>query len=152
MGSALPLSGTDWEISTETERLDRKMIHAFLSGSYWASGIPQDLVDRSIDNSFCFGVYDQGRQIAFARVITDFATFGYLADVFVVETHRGRGIGKKLIGEILNHPKLKPMRRIMLATLDAHKLYAPFGFTELTHPERFMQIRRPDPYGKPTAN
>jgi len=141
-----------WEISTDKTRLDRALIHGFLSSSYWASGISRELVERAIDHSFCFGVYESSRQLAFARVITDFATFGYLADVFVIESRRGEGIGKFLVRHIAEHPQVKPMRRLMLATLDAQSLYQPFGFAELEHPERFLEKRIPNPYGRPTAN
>ena len=137
MGSSNLSNTTDWEISTDKSRLDRGMIHGFLSTTYWANGIPRELVERSIEHSFCFGVYHEGHQIAFARVITDFATFGYLADVFVTETFRGRGISKHLVDHIVNHPELKPMRRFMLATMDAQALYKKFGFGELAHPEVF---------------
>ena len=129
------------EISTDTERLDIDLIHRFLSEeSYWASGIPQDLVERSIENSLCFGAYDGRRQVGFARVVTDYATFGYVADVFVVPSHRGRGIGKELMEAIKSHPDLQRLRRWLLRTRDAHGLYAAFGFRELETPERYMEI------------
>ncbi len=141
-----------WEVSSDPARLDRALIHGFLSGSYWAAGIPRETVDRALDHSCCFGVYEAGRQIAFARVITDHATFAYLADVFVVESHRGRGVGKHLVSAIMREPGLQNLRRWMLATLDAHGLYEQFGFGALSHPGRFMEIRRSNPYGQPTAN
>ena len=143
---------TDIEVSTDQSRLDRPLIHGFLSASYWAAGIPRELVDRSIENSLCFGAFIGDRQIAFARVITDRATFAYLADVFVVETERGRGVGKRFIRAILDHPELQGLRRFMLATLDAHGLYEPFGFRGLKQPERFMEIHRSNAYGRPTGN
>jgi len=143
---------SNWEVSSDRDRLDRKLVHGFLSGTYWAAGIPRATVDHAIDNSYCFGVYEAGRQIAFARVITDHATFAWLADVFVVESHRGRGVGKHLVAAILADPGLQNLRRWMLATLDAHGVYEPFGFRAVSHPERFMEIRRPNPYGQPTAN
>ena len=152
MACSEPLPTPEWEVSTDKQRLDRGMIHQFLSSSYWANGITRELVDQAIDHSFCFGLYETGRQLAFGRVITDFSTFGYLADIFVVEARRGEGIGRHLVASIVNHPRLKPMRRLMLATLDAQKLYQKFGFAELSHPERFMEKRIPNAYGKPTAN
>jgi GNAT superfamily N-acetyltransferase len=142
----------DWEVSSARDRVDRELVHAFLSGTYWAKGISRETVDRAIENSYCFGVYEAGRQIAFARVITDHTTFAWLADVFVVESHRGRGVGKYLVAAILADPGLQNLRRWMLATLDAQGLYEQFGFRALSHPERFMEIRRPNPYGQPTAN
>jgi GNAT superfamily N-acetyltransferase len=143
---------TAWEVSSDKARLDRTLIHGFLRGTYWAAGIPRETVDRALDHSCCFGVYEAGAQIAFARVITDHATFAYLADVFVVESHRGRGVGRLLVAAIMSDPGLQNLRRWMLATLDAHKLYEQFGFSVVNHPERFMEIRRPNPYGQPTAN
>lgn len=133
-------------ITTETSFFNIEFIHAFLSKSYWAENIPLETVQRSIDNSLCFGVFHLGRQIGFARVITDKATFGYLADVFIDETYRGQGLSKWLMEEIMAHPDLQGLRRIMLATRDAHGLYAQFGFSELTFPERWMQIHKPGIY------
>lgn len=141
-----------WEVSSDRARLDRALVHTFLNGTYWAAGIPRETVDRAIDNSYCFGVYEAGRQIAFARVITDHATFAWLADVFVVESHRGRGVSKHLVATILADPRLRDLRRWMLATLDAHGLYAQFGFALLGHPERFLEKRKLNPYGQATAN
>jgi GNAT superfamily N-acetyltransferase len=141
-----------WEISTDPTRLDRGLIHHVLDGTYWAAGIPRETLDQAIDHSSCFGVYEDGRQIAFARVVTDHATFAWLADVFVVESHRGRGVGRWLIAAIMKDSRWTRLRRWMLATLDAHGLYEAYGFQSLAHPERFMEIRKPDPYGRPTAN
>lgn len=133
-------------ITTETSFFNVEFIHAFLSKSYWAENIPLETVQRSIDNSLCFGVFHLGRQIGFARVITDNATFGYLADVFIDEAYRGQGLSKWLMEEIMAHPDLQGLRRMMLATRDANGLYAKFGFSELTFPERWMQIHKPDIY------
>ncbi|MBI1177981.1 GNAT family N-acetyltransferase [bacterium] len=145
-------STANWEVSTDKSRLDRRLIHAFLGSTYWAAGISRETVDQAIEGSFCFGVFESGQQIAFARVITDHATFAWLADVFVVESHRGLGVGKFLVAEILANARLQNLRRWMLATLDAHGLYEQFGFQKLAHPERFLEIRRANPYGQPTAN
>jgi GNAT superfamily N-acetyltransferase len=133
-------------ISDDPARLDHQIIHDYLSRSYWAAGIPRETVDRSIEHSLCFGVYQGARQVGFARVITDQATFAWLADVFILEEHRGMGLGKRLVAAILAHPKLQGLRRFMLATLDAHKLYEPFGFNVTRTPERIMEIHRPDLY------
>jgi GNAT superfamily N-acetyltransferase len=136
----------DWVISTEPSRLDRSLVARFLAGSYWAKGIPQEVVDRSIENSLCFGLYYGQKQLGFARVITDFATFAYLADVFVVETSRGEGLGVWLMEVIMGHARLQHLRRWMLVTRDAHGLYEKFGWRSLTNPERIMEIVDPDIY------
>jgi GNAT superfamily N-acetyltransferase len=133
-------------ISTDPGKLDRTVIHRFLGGSYWAKDIPREIVDRCIENSLCFGLYDGDRQVGFARIISDFATFAYLADVFVLESERGKGLGVWLIETIVNHPQLQGLRRWMLATADAHGLYRKFGFTALSRPERIMEITDPDVY------
>ena len=135
-----------YEISTERSRLDVALIHDYLGSSYWAQGIPRAVVERSIQHSLCFGAYLDGRQTGFARVVTDYATFAYVADVFVVPEHRGRGISKLLLRAILEHPELQGLRRFLLATHDAHGLYAQFGFQPLAHPEHFMTVHKPDVY------
>jgi len=139
----------EFSISTDKHLLNLEYIHDYLSNqSYWAGGIPLEVVKNSIDGSLCFGIYEGEKQIGFARVITDMATFGWLADVFVDEAYRGRGLSKWLVEVILSHPGLAGLRRMMLGTLDAHSLYAKYGFTPLTSPERFMQIHWPDVYKK----
>jgi GNAT superfamily N-acetyltransferase len=136
-----------YEISTDKTRLDPAAIHAYLSRSYWSPGIPREVVDRAIANSLCFGLYDAHKtQIGFARVVTDTATFAYLADVYVLENHQGKGLGKWLIKTIVSHPSLTSLRRFLLATRDAHTLYEKYGFQPLSRPERFMEIFRPDIY------
>jgi len=132
-----------YEISTDRSRLDMALIHEFLLSTYWAQNIPRAVVERSIQNSLCFGAFQGGQQAGFARVITDFATLAYLADVFVVPEHRGRGLSKMLLRAILAHPELKGLRRFLLATQDAHGLYAQFGFQPLAQPEHFMTIHQP---------
>ena len=122
------------------------MVHDFLSHSYWAEKIPKDVVRQSIDNSLCFGVFKEKKQVGFARVITDFATFAYLADVFILPGHRGKGLSKWLMQVIIEYPKLQGLRRFTLATRDAHGLYTQFGFTPFDKPERWMQIHNPDVY------
>ena len=132
-------------ISTDRSKLDRAAIHEFLAASYWAKGIPREVVDRSIEGSLCFGLYANG-QIGFTRVITDSATFAYLADVYVLESHRGRGLATWLMECVLAHPDLVGLRRWMLVTRDAHPLYRKFGFRELAHPERVMEMTFPGIY------
>ena len=137
----------DWLFSDDKQRLDHTFIHDFLCGrSYWAQGIPIQTVNRSIENSLCFGVYQAGRQVGFARVVTDAATFAWLADVFITEEQRGAGLGKKLVAAILAHPQLQGLRRMMLRTEDAHGLYRQLGFDAVKQVERFMEIHRPNPY------
>jgi GNAT superfamily N-acetyltransferase len=135
-----------YNISTERDRLDVSLIHEFLRSSYWAKDISRSVVERSIEHSLCFGAYVGDGQVGFARIITDFATFAYVADVFVVPEHRGRGVSKLLISAILAHPKLQGLRAVLLVTRDAHGLYAKFGFQPLAHPERFMMTHNPDIY------
>ena len=133
----------DYLISTDPARLDVEVIHGFLRESYWAEGIPRELVERAILNSLCFGVYSRNQQIAFARVVSDYATFAYIADVFVLAPWRGRGISKALMAEIVHHPDLQQLRRWLLGTKDAHGLYQRYGFTAPRFPER--QMERTDP-------
>ncbi|MCC3155768.1 GNAT family N-acetyltransferase [Hymenobacter sp. 15J16-1T3B] len=142
------MSPEQFTLSTDPARLDVALIHDFLSNhSYWAPGISRELVERSIRHSLCFGLYaPDGRQAAFARIISDRATFAYLCDVFVLEEFRGRGLGKLLMQHISAHPELQGLRRWMLATRDAHSLYAQFGFTPLANPPRFMENAKLDPY------
>ena len=134
-------------VTTDPARLDLEVIHSFLVRSYWAEGVPRETVARSIANSLCFGVYHGEEQVGFARIITDYATFAYLADVFILESHRGKGLSKFLMECVVNYPHLQGLRRWMLATLDAHGLYAQYGFEPAT-PGRFMQRYNPDIYKK----
>jgi GNAT superfamily N-acetyltransferase len=133
-------------IDTDRRKLDFELIHHFLGSSYWAAGIPREVVQRSIENSLCFGVYEGERQVGFARVITDYATFAWLADVFIVESHRGRGLSKRLMEAIFAEPRLQGLRRWMLATRDAHALYSRYGFRPLAAPDRMMERHDPDVY------
>ena len=134
-------AAAEYVVSTDPARLDRDLVHRFLSQeAYWSRGVERDRVERSIESSIPFGVYLGDEQVGFARVITDRATFGWIADVFVVGEHRGRGLGKRLVGEILAHPELQGLRRWLLATADAHGLYRKFGFTQLEAQERFMAL------------
>jgi GNAT superfamily N-acetyltransferase len=137
-------------ISTDRERLSLDVVHGFLTNCYWAKGIPREVVARSIEHSLCFGVYQEGgAQIGFARVISDFATLAYLGDVFVLESHRGRGLSKWLMDGIMRHPALANLRRWILLTRDAHGLYSQFGFTGVETPERYMELHQPKVYQTP---
>jgi GNAT superfamily N-acetyltransferase len=133
-------------ISTSRKRLNLDVIHGFLTNCYWAKGISREIVARSIERSLCFGIYDNGAQVGFARVISDFATFAYLGDVFVLESHRGRGLSKWLMECIVQHPALQNLRRWILLTRDAHGLYSQYGFTPLKAPERYMERHDPAVY------
>ena len=135
------------QVTTDKDRLDIELIHRFLSTeAYWSRGIPRATVERAIAGSLCFGGYLDGRQVAFARVITDGATFGYLADVFVLPERRGQGHARTLMAAVMAHPKLQGLRRLSLATSDAHELYAAFGFTAPTRPQTLMEKLDPDVY------
>jgi GNAT superfamily N-acetyltransferase len=137
-------------VSTDPERLSLDVVHGFLTNCYWAKGIPREVVARSIERALCFGIYaESGAQVGFARVISDFATIAYIGDVFVLESHRGRGLGKWLMQCITQHPSLQNLRRWILTTRDAHGLYAQFGFTPVKAPERFMELHQPDVYESP---
>ena len=133
---------------TDKTKLDLSVVHEFLTHSYWAEGISLDVVKRSIAHSLCFGIYCNGSQVGFARVISDFATFAYLADVFILPHERGKGLSKWLMKVIIEHPALQGLRRFTLATKDAHHLYAQFGFTAFDKPDRWMQLHNPSVYKK----
>jgi len=134
-------------LSTSRKRLNLDVVHGFLTKCYWAHGIPREVVARSIEHALCFGIYDgEGAQVGFARVISDFATIAYLGDVFVLEKHRGRELGKWLMECIVQHPALQNLRRWILTTRDAHGLYSQFGFTPVTAPERYMELHRSNVY------
>ncbi|GAB3712954.1 GNAT family N-acetyltransferase [Spirosoma flavus] len=132
----------DYSISTDKAKLNLDVIHQFLSQeAYWSQNIPLDVVKRAIENAVCFGVYKDDEQVGFARVVTDFATFGYLADVFILPEHRGKGLSKQLMSFIMAYPPLQGLRRIMLVTKDAHGLYTQFGFKPVDEPENTMSIK-----------
>ncbi len=133
-------------ISTDKSRLDLAVIHNFLTTSYWAAGIPIETVKKSLEHSLNFGVYEEGKQVGFARVITDYATFAYIGDVFILEDHRGQGLSKWLMQVIADHAELQGLRRWVLLTRDAHGLYRKTGFTEPVNPERYMEKIFPDVY------
>jgi GNAT superfamily N-acetyltransferase len=137
----------DYVISTEKSRIDMPFIHHFLSTqAYWCLNIPMDTVRRSVENSLCFGVYLGEQQVGFARIISDYATIAYLGDVFVVPEHRGKGLSKRLIAEIMSHPDLQGLRRWILLTGDAHGLYHQFGWKPVSNPDLYMEIATPNIY------
>lgn len=137
-------------VSTDQSRLDFKVIHDFLTNSsYWATGRSFETVKRAVENSCSFGLYEEERQIGFARVVTDYATFAWVADVFVLDEFRGQGLGTWLMEVILSHPELQGFRRWTLATKDAHEIYRKFGFSELKRPERWMERHDPKTEEKP---
>ena len=133
-------------ISSDPALLNLEVIHGFIAQSYWAKDIPRLLVERTLGNSLCWGVYHEASQAGFARVITDKATFAYLCDVFILPEHRGNGLSKALVATILAHPELQGLRRWMLVTVDAQGLYEQFGFKPVPQPERHMEIHRPGLY------
>ena len=149
---AASVSVREWQrgehvVSDDPRRIDVEVVHAFLAGrSYWAAGIPAETLARALANSLCFGVYRGPRQVGFARVVTDRATFGYLCDVYVEESARGTGLGEWLVACVLEHPDLQGLRRLSLMTRDAHALYGRFGFKAMADPTRYMEIHRPNVY------
>lgn len=139
----------DYLFSTDRSRMDIQVIFRFISEqSYWAQGISIETVKRSIENSLCFGIYHQGEQVGFARIITDYATIAYLGDVFVDEAHRGKGLSKALMTFMQSIEEMKTLRRMILLTRDAHTLYAQYGFKPLAAPQNYMELHRPDIYKK----
>lgn len=140
----------EYAISTDKKRLDLAMIHDFLANqSYWSKDIPFEVMKKSIENSLCFGVYHQDRQVGFARVVTDYATTAYVGDVFILEPYRSRGLGKRLVKAIVDHPELEGLRLWFLGTKDAHDLYRKYGFKKVAETpamERLMTILNPDVY------
>jgi len=146
--SAVEFRKGEFTVTTDPALIDLDMVYGFLTECYWAKGIPREVVARSIENSLCFGMYADGKQIGFARVISDYATYAYIGDVFVLESFRGRGLGKWLMECIMQHPGLQGLRRWSLVTRDAHALYAHLGFTPLKRPQNYMELHDPDVYQK----
>lgn len=137
----------EYEISSEPQRLELDVIYNFLTNdSYWSPGIPRPIVERAVANSLCFGVYHATGQVGFSRIVTDKSTFALLADVFILEPHRGKGLSKRLMRSIMDHEDLQGLRRWLLLTSDAHSLYRQFGFDDLANTWRFMEILRADIY------
>lgn len=143
--AVLPIAD-DYRISTDRADVDIAATHAYLSQTYWSRGIPLATVARAVENSLCFSVHDAGGQVGFARVVTDQATFAYLCDVYVLPEHAGRGLGKRLMQAVVDAPGLQGLRRFVLATRDAHGLYAHYGFTALAAPGNFMEVLQADIY------
>ena len=136
-----------YTISDDSNRLDLRAIHAYLSRSYWSEGIPFETVRRAVRSSLCIGAYDAaGAQVGLVRVISDYATFCYVCDVYVLEDHRGRELSKAMLAMVIDHPKLQGLRRWSLVTADAHGLYRQFGFSPVAQPERHMERLDPDVY------
>lgn len=140
-----------FECSFDKSRLDVDAIHAFLASTYWSPGVPRETVQRAIDNSLCIGGFVEGQQVAFARLVTDRATFAYLADVFVIPPYRGKGLSRCLLQALMSHPDVQGLRRMLLVTQDAHGLYAKFDFKQLAAPDRFMERHNPNAYSAPSA-
>ena len=136
----------EFEISDDPKRMDVSAIHSYLTRSYWAEGIKLELVDRCIQGSLCLGLFHRDQQVGFARVVTDRTTFAYLCDVYVLEIHHGKGLGRWLIESVMSHPDLQGLRRFMLVTKDAHRIYQQFGFANSTYPDRILEISRPGLY------
>jgi GNAT superfamily N-acetyltransferase len=144
----MDLRRDEFRVSDEPALLDVDLIHSFLRESYWAAGIPREVVEKSLRGSLCFGVYEGNAQVAFARCVTDRATYAYVADVFVVPSHRGRGLSKWLMECIAGHAELQGLRRWSLITRDAHRLYQQYGFVSLQTPERYMEKVDPEVYAR----
>ncbi len=140
---------SEYVLVTGYENMDIPAVHAMLASTYWSPGVPLEVVDRAARHSLCLGVRHGREQVAFARVATDRATFAWLADVYVHEAHRGRGLSKRMLDAVFAHPQLQGLRRFMLATRDAHELYARYGFTPLRSADRMMEIHRPNVYDTP---
>jgi GNAT superfamily N-acetyltransferase len=133
----------EYEIDDDQARLDLDVVHGFITGSYWAEGVPRDVVERSVANSLNLGLYAGDRQVGLTRVVTDRATFAWVCDVFVLPAHRGRGLAHWMIDTLRTHPDLAGIRRFMLATADAHQVYADCGFTPVSEPGSYMEINHP---------
>ena len=137
-----------YEITSDKSRMSVEAAHAFLAQAYWSRGVPLSTVQKAFDNSICFAALAGSEQIGFARIVTDKATFAYLSDVYVLPDHRGKGVAKRMVEAIQRHPELQGLRRFMLATRDAHDLYAKFGFVPLSAPDVFMELHDPDVYAR----
>lgn len=139
----------EYSITTDPSKIDFDVVHGYLARSYWSEGIPRAMVERAATHSFCFSLFKGTAQIGFARLVTDYTTYAYLCDVFILEEYRGLGLSKWLMECVVKHPELQGLRRWTLATRDAHGLYRKIGFTELKAPDRFMELHRPDVYKQP---
>lgn len=151
MGKHYETRQEEYLVSTDPAKLDPQAAHAYLTTSYWSPGIPLAVVKKALENSLCFGLYHQGKQVGLSRVVTDHATYAYLCDVYVLEAHRGKGLGHWMVECVMSHPELQNLRRFGLATKDAHGVYAAFGFTPLKAPERMMERLDPKVYERMAA-
>ena len=145
------ISNGAYSVTANRQQIDVEAVHAFLTRSFWATGISRELVAKSIAQSLCFGLFHRHLQVGFARVVTDSSTYAYLCDVYVLEEHRGKGLGKWMVDFVMKHPDLQGLRRFQLVTRDAHTLYSPFGFDAPANPERHMEIFRPGLYSGTTS-
>ncbi|MGA7721379.1 MAG: GNAT family N-acetyltransferase [Ignavibacteriaceae bacterium] len=141
----MSFSADDFIVSSDKSKLNVDVVYEFLTNSYWAAGRSREAVEKTIKSSICFGIYNGNDQAGYARVLTDYITIAYIADVFVLEKFRGIGLGKKLIGSILSYPGLDGVKKWMLATNDAHGLYSQFGFKSLSRPEKYMELLNSNP-------
>lgn len=141
----------DYLISTDPAKLDLEAIHAALTTAYWSTDISKAVVEKALAHSLCFGLYQGQQQVGLSRVVTDYATYAYLCDVYVLEAHRGKGLGHWMVECIMTHPELQNLRRFTLATRDAHGIYAAFGFTALKAPDRMMERHDPQVYQRMAA-
>jgi len=141
----MSFSADDFIVSSDKSKLNVDVVYEFLTNSYWAAGRSREAVEKTINSSICFGIYNGNDQAGYARVLTDYITIAYIADVFVLEKFRGIGLGKKLIGSILSYPGLDGVKKWMLATNDAHGLYSQFGFKSLSRPEKYMELLNSNP-------
>ena len=147
----LEITNGPYLVTTDPERLDLDAVHAYLSRSFWATGISKELVAKAMTHSLCFGLFHERTQIGFARIVTDHSTYAYLCDVYVLENYQGRGLGKWMVEFVMTHPELQGLRRFQLVTRDAHGLYSRFGFKTPINPERHMEIFRPGLYSGKTS-
>lgn len=145
------ISNGQYSVTADRRRLDVDAVHAFLTRCFWARDISKEVVAKSIENSLCFGLFDGRLQIGFARVVTDYSTYAYLCDVYVLEEYRGKGLGKWMMDYVMKHPELQGLRRFQLVTRDAHSLYTRFGFAVPKDPERQMEIFHPGLYSGKTS-
>lgn len=151
MHKVIEVRQDEYLISTDPAKLDATAVHGFLVTCYWCAGIPKGIVEKALANSLCFGLYHQGKQVGLSRVVTDYATFAYLCDVYVLEEHRGKGLGHWMVECVMTHPELQNLRRFTLATRDAHGVYAAFGFTAPKAPDRQMERHDPEVYQRLAA-
>jgi GNAT superfamily N-acetyltransferase len=147
----LEITNGPYSVTTDPERLDIDAVHAYLSRCFWATGISKEIVAKAMTHSLCFGLFHEHAQIGLARVVTDYATYAYLCDVYVLESYQGKGLGKWMMEFVMKHPELQGLRRFQLVTRDAHGLYSRFGFTTPINPERHMEIFRPGLYSGKTS-